>query len=127
MANAYIFMPSCSSNHYSLIAAPNILFIKYEDMKEDVRKAIKTVARFIGHDELDCAVMETIIEQSSFKSMKGNTDKAFMKEFRKEGSEHFFRKGVVGDWRNHFSEDQSARFDAVYEKRMAGTGLSFEF
>ena len=109
------------------LEAPNILFIKYEDMKEDVREVIKTVAQFTGHDELDCAVMETIVEQSSFKSMKEKFVPPVLVKPRKPNSEPHLRKGVVGDWRNHFSEEQSARFDAVYEKRMAGTGLSFEF
>uniref|UniRef100_A0A1X7T1I4 Sulfotransferase domain-containing protein n=1 Tax=Amphimedon queenslandica TaxID=400682 RepID=A0A1X7T1I4_AMPQE len=36
-------------------------------------------------------------------------------------------KGVIGDWKNHFSDEQSARFDAEYTKRMSGSGLVFEF
>ena len=111
-----------------LLEAANILFIKYEDMKKDVREVIETVAQFIGHSGLDCSVMETIVEQSSFKSMKEKSVSVFKNvTSRKQNSEPHFRKGVVGDWKNHFSEEQSARFDAVYEKRMAGTGLSFEF
>ena len=96
-------------------------------MKKDIREVIKTVAQFIGHDELEPAVIETIVEQSTFKSMKANTGTTCPIWPRKEGSEHFLRKGVIGDWRNHFSEEQSARLDTVYEKRMAGTGLSFDF
>ena len=39
----------------------------------------------------------------------------------------FLRKGIVGDWKNHFTSEQSAMFDAVYQEKMRGTGLSFEF
>ena len=39
----------------------------------------------------------------------------------------FMRKGVVGDWVNYFSEEQSAEFDAKYAQRMNGSGLEFEF
>ena len=106
------------------IDAPNILFVKYEDMQKDVREVIKTVAQFIGHDELDCTVMESIIEQSTFVSMKQQIKETIP---RNEGSEPHIRKGIVGDWKNHFTEEQSARFDAEYKRRTAGTGLSFQF
>ncbi len=31
------------------------------------------------------------------------------------------RKGISGDWRNHFTKEQSDRFDDVYAKEMTGT------
>ena len=39
----------------------------------------------------------------------------------------FLRKGEVGDWKNCFTPEQEARLDAVYEKRMKGSGLDFNF
>jgi hypothetical protein len=38
-----------------------------------------------------------------------------------------FRKGIVGDWRNHFSTEQNERFDALYLEKMSGTSLQFDF
>jgi hypothetical protein len=35
----------------------------------------------------------------------------------------FLRKGVVGDWRNHFTAEQDVRFKAVWEQKMGGTAL----
>ncbi|CAH1268853.1 Hypp4007 [Branchiostoma lanceolatum] len=34
---------------------------------------------------------------------------------------------IVGDWKNHFSAEESAKFEQKYRKRMAGSGLEFEF
>ena len=42
-------------------------------------------------------------------------------------STSFLRKGVVGDWRNYFSDEQLARFDAECAKRMAGCRLDFSY
>lgn len=39
----------------------------------------------------------------------------------------FMRKGIVGDWRNYFTLSQNQLFDETYKKKMADTGLSFEF
>ncbi|KAF8768065.1 Sulfotransferase 1C2 like protein [Argiope bruennichi] len=35
----------------------------------------------------------------------------------------FVRKGIVGDWRNHFSPSQNARLEKKFRERFAGTGL----
>ena len=37
------------------------------------------------------------------------------------------RKGIVGDWKNYFTEDQNKRLNDEFARRMAGTGLDFEF
>lgn len=36
---------------------------------------------------------------------------------------NFFRKGVVGDWTNYFSDEQLARLDARVMEKFGGTGL----
>ena len=36
------------------------------------------------------------------------------------------RKGVAGDWREHFSPALSDEFDRLFEERMAGTGLAYD-
>lgn len=35
------------------------------------------------------------------------------------------RKGVAGDWRNHFSPELQADFVARYKLEMSGTGIVF--
>ncbi len=37
------------------------------------------------------------------------------------------RKGIIGDWRNVFSPEQSAMMDAVVEEKMKGSGLVFDY
>ena len=46
-------------------------------------------------------------------------------KFRKPDAASF-RKGVVGDWRGHFTPDQNVKFDAVYAEKMKGSGLDFD-
>ena len=106
------------------------MFIKYEDMKENPKGAVEAVARFMGYDLIP-AVVDTICELTSFDSMKtsSNTNYSWSKRQKKqsEGYTDFMRKGVIGDWRNHFSEEQSARLDKQYAAKMTGTGLDFRF
>ena len=33
----------------------------------------------------------------------------------------------VGDWKSHFSEEQSKEFDRVFHEKLDGTGLEYEW
>ena len=50
------------------------------------------------------------------------------KQFKdEEGKATFIRKGVIGDWKNHFTAEQSARIEAVCAERFKDTGIEFEY
>uniref|UniRef100_A0A1X7UF11 Sulfotransferase domain-containing protein n=1 Tax=Amphimedon queenslandica TaxID=400682 RepID=A0A1X7UF11_AMPQE len=108
--------------------AENILFLKYEDMKRDLPGAVRSISQFMGYD-LDQATIESIAEQSSFESMKANPlanpDLFFTYKVETNSTPPFLRKGVVDDWKNHFSEEQSSILNAEYTKRMGGIGLNY--
>ncbi|KAL1419512.1 hypothetical protein MTO96_025256 [Rhipicephalus appendiculatus] len=39
----------------------------------------------------------------------------------------FMRKGIIGDWKNYFTPEQSESFDQQYAERMADSGLDLVF
>jgi hypothetical protein len=47
----------------------NILFMKYEDMKIDLKASVKRIAYFMGY-QLDDHKIEQIYEQCTFEAMK---------------------------------------------------------
>lgn len=107
----------------------NVLFIKYEDMKKDPATNIRTIASFIGVADLTDDEVAAIVEQSKFDNMKGDSLSNYVwnSARRKEGSQPFMRKGIVGDWQCHFSEDQSHRMDLLYEQELGASGLIFDY
>ncbi|KAG8191544.1 hypothetical protein JTE90_019608 [Oedothorax gibbosus] len=135
---------------------PNVLFVTYEEMKENPEAAIFKMASFVDDEKYaeplrkDRQKLENVLKYSSFKEMKAIINKSmneffsmFTKDVEKsevpEGfkamvskmneskdvenaSENprylsFIRKGIIGDWRNHFSEEQSRRLDEKFEER----------
>ena len=44
---------------------------------------------------------------------------------QESGENTFIRKGEIGDWRNHFSAEQSRNFDEMYKEKMSGSDLHF--
>jgi len=103
--------------------APNILFLKYEDLCHDFINQVDRLARFLDHP-LPPNVLGTIREKTSFREMQ-TTEFSNMHEIREFNG--FFRRGQIGSWREQFTPAQSAAFDELYAERMAGTGLDFEF
>lgn len=104
-----------------------ILYMFYEDMKEDLAREIRRVKDFL---ELDLSedIVQKIAHQTSFKVMKDNPmanyDTVPEKIFDKKKS-IFMRKGEVGDWKNYFTVAQREEFDADYQRKMEGTTLRF--
>jgi hypothetical protein len=104
-------------------AEPNVLFLTYEDMLSDPRAAVTAIGRFLG-DAAAAAVarpglVERIVAASSFDQMK--VDQRRWSSQRPANMPEFVRKGVVGDWRNHFSAAQARRLAQRFVQRTRGT------
>jgi hypothetical protein len=107
-----------------------ILWVAYEQLQAECSVTISKIAAFLGvelSDEL-CAKVQAA---SSFSAMRKDASARDVKgqgtKGTSAGSASFFRKGEVGDWRNHFSAEESDQFDELYKQRMAGSGLTFDF
>lgn len=106
----------------------NVLFLKFEDIKKDLPGAVRTVAEFMGQS-LKPELVDRIVDQSTFESMKANPTANFSWESERQfpDATPFMRKGTIGDWKNHFTAEQNAEIDAVYAERMKGSGLEFDY
>ncbi|XP_061365098.1 cytosolic sulfotransferase 15-like [Gastrolobium bilobum] len=112
------------------IARPHkVLFLKYEDLKQDVNFHVKRVAEFLGcpftQDEENSGVIENIIKLCSFEKMKelevNNSGATGTNIWKK----HLFRKAEVGDWVNYLSPSMVEKLSKIMEEKLSGSGLSF--
>ena len=106
----------------------NILFLKYEDRKDDLTGQIKQIANFMGI-ELASDTLSKIVELSRFDRMKKDdrVNNSRDKKFDKDGEPTFLRKGVVGDWKNFFTPEQSRQMDIHCAKKLKDTELEFDY
>ncbi|KAL4350957.1 hypothetical protein S245_035371 [Arachis hypogaea] len=112
------------------IERPNkVLFLKYEDLKEDVNLQLKRVAMFLDCpftlEEENCGVVESIVKLCSFENMKElevNKKGTFGRNFE---NKFLFRKGEIGDWVNYFTPSMVEKLTKVMEEKFCGSGLSF--
>ena len=88
-----------------------VLIVRYEDLKLKPQSTLSLVLKFLGLKHTKKAV-DKCLKDNSFEKLTGG---------RKPGEldpKSFFRKGIIGDWRNHFSEENIKVF-----KKMAGSSL----
>lgn len=81
----------------------NYFELRYEDLHRESEPIVRSMFEFLGVDVSDAAVNECI-ETASFERVTGG---------RKRGQEQpgaHMRKGIVGDWRNHFDKASKAIF-----------------
>lgn len=128
---------------------PNVLFVRYEDMKSEPAKTIRCIAEHIGvapSDELIDRVVRSAAHRAKLTipqlklnellvcfllliQVQGSTFRA-MADLAKQNNDgesvDHLRKGDVGDWRNHFSPTLSRQFDAEFARHFAGTGLEYD-
>lgn len=108
---------------------PNVLFITYEQLKQDLAGVIGRTAAFFGKEFNDEQV-EKLRQHLSFESMKNNPAVNYEEVIEinrkynlitEEGS--FMRSGTVGNWKGLMSDELSQRFDQWSQEKLAGTGL----
>jgi len=110
---------------YSIKQLPNVLTIVYEEMKKDPKGHIVKIAEFIGGKVAELAknpkVLDEIQEVTTVKKMQEAINPhimeivpAHVKQNMEDpdGPVLFIRKGIVGDWKNHFTPELEEKFKA---------------
>ncbi|XP_046553692.1 sulfotransferase 1E1-like [Haliotis rubra] len=108
------------------LANPNILIVKYEDMKRDLYGQVRRVAGFLRQNPGEQTI-EDIANACTFENMKGKKTECKDK-WREDGLiSSVYRKGEVGDWRNWFTPEESREFDENHRRKMASCKFSVDF
>jgi hypothetical protein len=91
-------------------------------------ETVESLAAYLGWSYTDEQI-ENLVAETSFKSMKQHQDESFklLKDVNWfEKDMEFFRKGKVGDWRNHFSEELSQLVDQALARNLK-SNITFSY
>ncbi|XP_076115886.1 sulfotransferase 1B1-like [Mytilus galloprovincialis] len=103
---------------------PGMIFTCYfEEMKKDSKREIQRLANFLG---IPCTekTIENIAGTTSFNNMQQN--KLDLTKVV-SGKGFIYRKGEIGDWKNHFTVAQNERFDVQYTERFKDSSYTLSF
>ena len=89
--------------------------LSYEDLKQNPIDNTRSLLSFLELD-FDEELITNMIQNSSFEAMSGGRSEG------KEDTSNFFRKGVVGDWQNAFTEDEIKLFSDLAGEQLVELG-----
>ncbi|KAK4734834.1 hypothetical protein R3W88_009095 [Solanum pinnatisectum] len=114
----------------SLENPDRVLFLTYEDMKKNPNVCVTKLAKFLDKSFCDGEEdqVQEIIKLCSFDNLRNlevnqTGVQHFSSQFAIE-NRHFFRKGEVGDWRNHLTVEMAQQLDQITKQKLGGTGFN---
>ncbi|XP_009598362.1 cytosolic sulfotransferase 12-like [Nicotiana tabacum] len=107
-----------------------VLFLMYEEMKEQPEIQLKRLAEFLGCsfsiEEEKSGVVDEILKMCSFENLSNLEVNKNEKLSTGEENKVFFRRGKVGDWKNYFTLEMTEKLNHIIEQKFQGSGLLFE-
>lgn len=105
---------------------PNLLYIFYEDLQNDLPGMIKKIAKFLNKSYTDEEIaklaehvrFDNFVKNPMVNSPVPNNSDALPPTM-------FIRKGKVGGWKEIFTPELEAKFDAWIEENLKDTDLVF--
>ncbi|KAK4401122.1 Cytosolic sulfotransferase 15 [Sesamum angolense] len=107
-----------------------VLFLKYEDLKEDITSQVKKIAEFLGlpfsQEEEEQGLIDQISGLCSFESLRNLAVNKTGITLGVLKNSSFFRKGQVGDWANYLTPAMAERIKKLMDTKFEGSGLLFK-
>lgn len=93
--------------------------VRYEDLKADTVGELTRVLERMNF-EVEAALVDAIVEGTTFEAISG-------RRVGEEDPASPLRKGIIGDWRNHFSEQNLKDFKARYGDLLIEFGYESDY
>ncbi|XP_010520091.1 PREDICTED: cytosolic sulfotransferase 15-like [Tarenaya hassleriana] len=114
----------------SLERPDRLLFLQYEDMKEDIESNLKKLADFLGlpftEEEEKQGVAREIAKLCSFDNLRNLEVNKSSKSIKNFENRFLFRKGQVSDWMNYLRPSQAERLSKLVDEKLGDSGLAFK-
>lgn len=101
---------------------PNLLFFWYEEMKQDQKFWMLQIMKHIGYQLKEDKIQE-LGEALKFDNYKKISSMNKMTDRFNENRGEFTRKGIVGDWVNHFTKEMSEDWDKYISENLEVIGI----
>ncbi|XP_062599952.1 sulfotransferase 1E1-like isoform X2 [Saccostrea cucullata] len=114
----------------------SICIVHYESMKKNPIEETSRLAKFLNVNLSDQQIAD-IVDKCSFQKLKHATetlkDLSHVKKILVIGEGAFkqppniYRKGEIGDWKNHFTVSLSEQFDTIFQEKMKDFNVQLQF
>lgn len=103
------------------------LFLKYEDMKRDIKMQVLKLAEFLEKPFVKEGDLENVIWRCSLERLKNlEVNKNGVDPWVGMKNSTFFRTGVVGDWKSLLTPEMGEKLDEIGRRKLEGSGLRLD-
>ncbi|VVB04026.1 unnamed protein product [Arabis nemorensis] len=106
-----------------------VLFVMYEEMREQPREWVKRIAEFLEcsftKEEIDNGVLEDIIKLCSLENLSKLEVNQKGKLVNGMETKAFFREGEIGGWRDTLTPLLAEEIDKTTEEKLIGSSFRF--
>jgi hypothetical protein len=92
-----------------------VILIRFEDLKSEPIGTFQKVLSFLDVDS-SRSVAEKCVEMNTFEKLSGG------RKAGKQNAVSFYRKGIIGDWQNHFTQENIDLFKKISGKTLIAAG-----
>ncbi len=99
---------------------PNLLFVHYDDMIEDLAGEMRRISEFLEIDTPG-SVMARLVDAARFATMKAQGDELapVLKDLFDRGADRFINQGRSGRWREVLRSEDAARYEAIAARKVS--------
>ncbi|XBI98248.1 hypothetical protein VPH35_018502 [Triticum aestivum] len=117
----------------SMARPDSVLFLKYEEIKSAPAQVVRKLAKFLGipltEEEERSGVAQEVVRLCSFEALTSlqvnQVGHVQLGHNIVMSNSVFYRKGEVGDWVNHMSQEMGEELDCIVQHKLEGSGLVF--
>ncbi|XP_076434625.1 amine sulfotransferase-like [Babylonia areolata] len=104
-----------------------VFHVSFEEMKLDPQSTVRRLAEHLEVQASDTLIREVVSACAFNKMKKVDSTKEQVRFFGMELDQKLYRKGEVGDWQNHLSEEETATFDTEFSKVLDNDHFQFRY
>ncbi|XP_062599951.1 sulfotransferase 1E1-like isoform X1 [Saccostrea cucullata] len=114
----------------------SIFVVQYESMKKNPVEETTRLGKFLNVDLSEQQIVD-IVDKCSFQNLKHAAENFKDRSQRMkimvigEGAfkqpPNIYRKGEIGDWKNHFTVSMNEHFDELFQEKMKDSNIKLQF
>ncbi|MBA0685272.1 hypothetical protein Goari_012943 [Gossypium aridum] len=102
--------------------------MRYEDIKKDPKGEVKKLACFLGRPFEKEEEVEKVLWRCSLDRLKNlEVNQHGIDPWLGIANKYYFRRGIVGDWKNHFTDEMKGKLGQLTAMKFEGSGLDFGY
>ncbi|XP_060581716.1 sulfotransferase 1C2-like [Ruditapes philippinarum] len=105
----------------------DVLIVQYEDLKKNSLHEVRRIQNYLGTNHSDERLRE-VINRCAIDYLRNDVESGRVETHLKDdkGKSVLYRKGIIGDWKNHFTVAQNEEFEKITNEKMKDSIFNYK-